>query len=400
MVSGTRFLLRQRARVVLNRREMYVEKRLSACATAFLAGVCACVALTGSPPALTNASWSGEGFQFTLHGQTNVSYIVESSSDLRTWTPALTNSDSHATRVIVAPAVAGHTFWRVQRPPSPAFAYAIAARSNVTLGGSARIDSFNSTNALESINGRYDPATATDRAAIGCASTNTGAVNVGNMKVYGYVATEPSGTVTLGPNGGVGSKSWIMNPVSAGTIEPGHRREDMNFAFAEAKLPVPFGPAMTPVPGTVGGTNYTYVLDHGDYRASSITLSSSQKMIVIGKARLHVTGVTTVAGNGYILIASDASLELYAGGQVTMGGGGCINSSEFATTFSIIGLATEPLSYSATTRFVGTIYAPSSRVTMTGTTDAVGAVVGSTVEISGSMGLHFDESLKSAGPFF
>jgi hypothetical protein len=379
---------------------MYVEKWLSACAAALLAGVYACVALTGSPPALTNSSRSGDGFQFTLQGQTNVGYIVESSSDLRNWTPALTNSDSHATRVIVAPALPGHTFWRVQRPPSPSFEYAIAARSNVTLGGSGRIDSFNSTNALESdIQGRYQPMTATDRARIGSASSATNAISIGNVDVYGYVATEPSGTVTLGPNGGVGSKPWIMNPVYAGTIEAGHLREDMNFAFAPGTLPASFGPAMIPVAGTINGTNYNFVLGDGDYQLPALTLSASQKMIVTGKARLYVPGITSLGGQAYILLEPDASLEWYANGQMALSASGCINGSGLARNFSIVSLTTVPVSYSGGAPFIGTIYAPAASVTLSGTSDAVGAVVGSTVTISGSMGLHFDESLKSVGPF-
>jgi hypothetical protein len=38
-------------------------------------------------PVLTNATWSGDQFQFTLLGETNVSYILESSSNLRAWSP-------------------------------------------------------------------------------------------------------------------------------------------------------------------------------------------------------------------------------------------------------------------------------------------------------------------------
>jgi hypothetical protein len=39
-------------------------------------------------------------------------------------------------------------------------------------------------------------------------------------------------------------------------------------------------------------------------------------------------------------------------------------------------------------------------VTLTGTLDAFGAIVGRAVTFTGTMGFHFDESLKSAGPFY
>jgi len=357
-------------------------------------------ALTGSPPVLSDPVRSGEQFQFTLRGQTNVSYVIEWSSDLVVWVPAVTNSDSQATRIVATPASPGAAFWRVHRPASPAFAYAIAARSRVTLGGSGRIDSFNSTNTLESTTGWYDPLKATDRAKIGCASSSTIAFNIGNMDVHGTVATEPSGTVSLGPNGCAGSKLFVSNPVNGGKIEPGYRREDMNLAFAPAKLPVPFGPAMTPGAGNVGGTNYNYVLGDGDYQIQSINLGSGEKILVNGKARIHVVGSTSVFGSGTVIISRGTSLEWYAGDTVNWGGFGCINGSGFAKDFSIIGLSSASVSYNGSASFIGTIYAPTATVTIGGTTNSVGALVCDTVELSGGMSLHFDESLVHAGPWF
>ena len=366
-----------------------------------LGGLFSAVALTGTPPTLTDAMWSGNQFQFTLRGQTNVSYIIQSSSDLRTWTPVVTNSDPRATRTVVLPAAQSAAFWRIQRVPGPLFEYAIAARGSVSLGGSGRIDSFNSTNALESTNGRYDPAKATDRAGIASGLTNTNAVNVGNVKVLGTISLEPLGAVSIGPNGGVGSSTFINNPVTAGMIEPGHLRDDMNFAFAAAKFPIPYGPIWPLPPGSVGGTNYKYVLADHDYAAASITLAAGERILITGKARMYVTGQTRVTGNGYILIGPDASIEWYARGEVDLGGVGCLNSSGLAQSFSIIGLSTSTsIRYSGSAPLIGTIYAPTATVTIVGNSDATAAVVGNAVTLSGDMGLHFDESLRHAGPFY
>jgi hypothetical protein len=152
----------------------------------------------------------------------------------------------------------------------------------------------------------------------------------------------------------------------------------------------------------VGGTNYRYaILMDGDYRITSVSLGSGQKMLVKGKARLYVMGSTTVSGaNAHIIIAPDSSIEWYAGGVVSMGGGGCVNNSGLAENFSVFELSNAPVTYSGTAPFIGTIYAPMASVTLTGTSDAIGAVVGNTVTVSGSMGLHFDENLKREGPFF
>ena len=381
---------------------MRPQKRLIFCAAILLAGLRSAFGLPGSGPILTNAAWSGNQFQFTLQGETNVSYIVESSTDLRTWTAAITNSDSQATRTINASAPGSHGFWRVRSLPGLLFEYAILASGNVNLAGSGRVDSFNSTNALESTLGQYDPVKATDRALVGTTSRTPGAVAVGNMQIYGSVATGPGGTVTLGPNGGVGTTAFNNNPANRGKIEAGHYFNDANYFIPPATLPNDFGPILPLVGGLyppVGGTNYKYaVVSEGDYRVSSISLGAGEKMLVNAKARLHVLGNTTVLASGYILLGPDASLEWHSGGQVSLGGGGCINESRLAQNFLIVGLSTNTISYSGSSRLIGTIYAPSAAVTLTGTSDAVGAVVCNTFTLSGSMGLHCDESLKSVGP--
>jgi hypothetical protein len=43
---------------------------------------------------------------------------------------------------------------------------------------------------------------------------------------------------------------------------------------------------------------------------------------------------------------------------------------------------------------VGTVYAPYAAVSISGTADAIGAIVGKTFTLGGTMGLHYDESLK------
>src|SRR5688572_13864868 len=89
---------------------------------------------------------------------------------------------------------------RVRTRLNERFPTAILARDAIRMIGSARVDSFNSTNDLESTNGRYDPAEATDHAVITTVSRTPGDLSVGNADIYGSVATGPGGTVTVGPN--------------------------------------------------------------------------------------------------------------------------------------------------------------------------------------------------------
>ena len=283
---------------------------------------------------------------------------------------------------------------RVRTRLNQRFPAAILARGNINMGGGARLDSFNSTNELESTNGRYDATEATDHAAVATISRTPGDLNIGNADIYGSVATGPGGTVIVGPNGNVGSKPYNDNPGNNGTVEPDHYRDDANMNIPDGELPDPFGPTLSPQPGIVDNVSYTYVLGDGDYRIDLIDLRAKQNILVTGKARIYVQGATSVSGQARIIIAPGGSLELYAGRAVNLEGGGVMNNG-YAKNFSVVGLNTcTSVRYAGNSEFTGTIYAPNADVTMIGTSDAYGAFVGKTFMIGGTMDLHYDEALR------
>ena len=283
---------------------------------------------------------------------------------------------------------------RVRTRLNQRFPTAILARGRINMNGSARVDSFNSTNDLESTNGRYDAAEATDHAAIATLSRTPGDLNLGNAEVYGSVATGPGGTVNIGPNGNVGSESYNNNPVYNGTVETGHYKDDANMQIPDGELPDPFGPTLSPQPGMVNNVSYTFVLGSADYRIDTIDLKGNENILVNGKARLYVAGATSVAGRAKIIIAPGGSLELYAGRSVDLAGGGVMNNG-YAKDFSIIGLNTcTGVKYAGNAEFTGTIYAPHAEVMMIGTFDAYGAFVGKTFMIGGTVDIHYDEALR------
>ena len=282
---------------------------------------------------------------------------------------------------------------RVQTKVNRMFPNAMLARGSITMGGNGtRIDSYNSTNTLESTSGQYDPLKATDDAIVTSLATNAGAISVGNVSVYGQVATAPGGTVTLNNNGNVGSTLWNSNPLNDGLIEPGAIRNDANVYISPPELPTGFAP-MVPGPGTVNGTNYAYVLGDGDWRLPSINLSGPN-ILINGKARIHVTGGMNISGDSAILIANSGTVEWYQSGNVTLAGRGVINAPGLAKDFSLIGLpGCATVSYSGSSKFIGTIYAPGAAVSISGTADAFGAIVGSTIAVTGNMSFHYDQAL-------
>jgi hypothetical protein len=66
------------------------------------------------PPTLSAPNYAAGQFQFTLNGQANVTYVILSSTNLQSWTPAATNTSAAATRPIILAAPGTRSFYRAQ----------------------------------------------------------------------------------------------------------------------------------------------------------------------------------------------------------------------------------------------------------------------------------------------
>ena len=79
----------------------------------------ATVQLLPSPalPTLSGSAYAAGQFQFTLNGQANVTYIIQSSTNLQSWTPAATNTSAAATRPISLAAPGTRSFYRALVSP-------------------------------------------------------------------------------------------------------------------------------------------------------------------------------------------------------------------------------------------------------------------------------------------
>ncbi len=282
------------------------------------------------------------------------------------------------------------------------FAKGMVARGIIDLrGNNLRTDSFDSTDPTGSTDGKYDLAKARDR---GDVATNSGLVNslaVGNADIYGRASTGPGGTISVGPNGGVGSKSWLDGGNNG--IQSGWSSDDMNVAFPEVKVPFTGG-ASSPTSGVVNGVNYKYVLNGGNFDMLSLTMNGSQELIVTQPSILYVRGDISLSGNARIIIAAGATLRLYCGGaDASINGKGVANQNASASAFSYFGLPTNTsLSLGGNASFTGAIYAPSAEFHLGGggsdSYDFAGASVTASVKMNGHFKFHYDEALGKFGP--
>ena len=325
-------------------------------------------------------------------------------------------------RVIKYSVMATHTVCSTARPyvlgvlfllvTSPAFGFgALIARTNISITGNVLADSFDPSDPNHSTNGNYDPSKRKDGGNLvltenltNAAITLTEAVTQ-SIAIYGRVLLgSESNVVQLGTPPSIGSTNWI-DTGNVG-IQPGWVVQYPGFFLWDAPTP-PTGGLPFPIKGTYAlmGTNHTnsYLLSFGNYQIGNLSLTSSEKILVKGHIKLFVTGNLTMSGQSQILIATNSSLTLYAGGRVDLSGGGVINHPRFATNLVFNGLNTcTDIQYTGGADLIGTIYAPKPSVKMSGggstTYHLDGTVVANTITINGHYQIHFDERLFRFNP--
>jgi hypothetical protein len=121
----------------------------------------------------------------------------------------------------------------------------LITKSDLTMVGGTKIDSFDSEDVRYNTGGRYDPAKHKDG---GYAASIYG--NLTGETVNGSIGTGPLGVAS----GNVGDFAWTG---SHNGIQPGHYANDVNFSFPEVQAPFSGG-AASPVGGSVAITNYSY----------------------------------------------------------------------------------------------------------------------------------------------
>jgi hypothetical protein len=287
---------------------------------------------------------------------------------------------------------------RVATGTSSLFRGSLAARVNVDLkGNSVMTDSFDSMDPNHSTDGLYDVA---KRKANGDVACTEGFINVQNANVMGTLYTGPYGGCSVGSQGTVGDLGWVLGGNLG--LQPGHYKNDFNLDFPDV-LP-PFQTAVPPDGDTIDGTNYTWILGYGNYmhtEPKGAKFNTGDIILVVGRARVYVTGEFIMGGGSKIIITPGASLELYVGGAdaaITS-----VNNAGNCATFSYFGLpSNRRISLSGNDVFLGTIYAPTADLTMGGggnnTLDYQGAIAINTIQMNGHFNFHFDENLRRKGP--
>ncbi len=343
---------------------------------------------------LSAPKWTNGQFQFKLTGESNINYTIEGSSNRVTWSPLVTNSSTNSERIISVAPIGENGFYRASRAPIcqvvNAFTYALGVKGEINLyGNSILIDSFNSgdTN-YSNANGHYDPAKRKDGGNVVATVGIPDTVYVGNASIYGRVSVAPGGSITVGPQGSVGSLAW-HNAGQTG-IEAGWFTQDADAAFPDVFDAPASGAA--PSGGVVNGTAYQFILNTGVYDVSSLTGGA----YVAGNSILIVRAILTASSSAQIVLAPGASLKIYSYATSAQFSGNAVVNSGTAKDFQYWGMpGNDTLSLTGSMDLIGFIYAPDGSVTIHGIggigVNVQGFIVAKAFTASGGVSIHGDE---------
>jgi hypothetical protein len=270
---------------------------------------------------------------------------------------------------------------RVRRVPTSAWSFALFAATSVTIGAGAVTDSYDSRD------GSYaSQATKTD--SFGSFAGNAasigadGAIAISNGRVRGDSDAGPGYATTISGSGSVTGSSAPMKKV---------------IAVPDTPLPTFVSAASVNNNGswsTTGGTTY-----------NSVTKS----LTVTGGNTLTLTGTTyfftrLVLSGGSTLKVTAGPVRIYVTDKIDLGGGSILNTTERPDNLRLyqqpyalpVGyvptINTATLSGAAKAAF--TYYGPKTPVTIAGSGDLFGSIVGKSVVPTGASKIHYDVALQ------
>lgn len=263
---------------------------------------------------------------------------------------------------------------------APLFSVGAAVRGAISMNGKRLItDSFDSTDLYYSgPGGVYDPSETRENGDIGSVG---GILDFSTVDIHGRVFL-----------GAATTNAWGFEDDVTGET-----RRDFNADFPDVR-PQSESSDRPPQPGSIGSTNYTYLLAGFNYQTNSLYGSLFVTNDV--EAVLYVTQDVNLST---LVVAPGASLKLYVGGGNTTFGQVIVSGS--ATNFQYFGLSGNTnITVIGHDRLTGTIYAPNARFRggerSPGDSfidfDFCGAMVVDSIDMRSDLRLHFDESLKAA----
>jgi Tfp pilus assembly protein PilX len=281
-------------------------------------------------------------------------------------------------------------------PPKSYFLFGILAKKGISITGGGTNDSVSSLDPNYAAN-PWSMALEHANGSIGTIESNiVTAFDESSSTIYGHVFTGPGSTVGVsGGSGGIGDPTWLAS--NPGKIENGWTNNNLNIAVPDA----PSAPTVTAwslppainntyvLPGVPGTTTY-YSIPSGLNVGGGGTI-----LITNGAVGLICAGDFTLSGGSGIAIAPGSSVVAYFNGKTTLSGQGIINQTGYAANCTFYGSSKcTSITYSGSSSFIGTVWAPYAAYTQSGGSGVIGAMIVYSFSQSGGKSLfRYDETL-------
>jgi hypothetical protein len=259
----------------------------------------------------------------------------------------------------------------------------------VQMNGTGVIDSFDSSSSLYSTNHLYDPSKRKNNGNVGIVDSTSS--DLKNDYVGGSITY--SGPAIKNTKGVVGN---ISTPFSTSIPAP----SDPTWAAGSYTTYAGGGLPVTSI--TAGSSSSpTLIKINGDFKLTggqTFTIAAPSGGGTDNAAIIWVTGSFRTGGTSQILQDPNIKVTWYVDQDITVNGTSYPNQDGYASSVNFIGVGTNnTATITGTSDFVGTFYAPGYAVQVGGNGSFVGAVIGKTLQVQGTSGLHYDEALGKTG---
>jgi hypothetical protein len=292
------------------------------------------------------------------------------------------------------------------------FANGLVAKRTISFSGnSASVDSYNSSK------GAYNAALGggsfnkNDNGSAGSLAVTVDALSVGNADIWGHVAVGTSDTsgLSVGSNGTVGPFGTAQGTVVASSVTT-------NFTanFSDTTAPTTSGYAIAslgsdtlPRGGDMPASDGKYYYSVGGISLSgnsgNVLHIAADKKVVIVLTPTTGTAVDVKGSASIQLDNSSSTLAIYTEADVSIAGGGAVNSGNPAN-FMLYGTrassasSKQSIAISGNGNLSGVVYAPNAALSIKGggTSGGIyGAMIGDTVTLTGNDAFHYDEALST-----
>jgi hypothetical protein len=256
------------------------------------------------------------------------------------------------------------------------------------MNGTGEIDSFDSSSSLYSTNHLYDRTKRKTNGNIGIVDSTSS--DLKNDFVGGSITY--SGPAIKNTKGVTGNISTPFSTNIPATSDPSWSAGTYT-TYASGSVPATITAGSSASPTLIKINGDFKLTGNSTFRIAAPTGGGTDNTAII-----WVTGNFSTGGTSQIIQEPNIKVTWYVDKDITVNGTSYPNQDGYASSVNFVGVGTNNnATIIGTGDFIGTMNVPGYTVKVGGDGAFIGAVIGKTLEVQGTSGLHYDEALGKTG---